>query len=171
MDMQHYHAFYASPVGRLTLVAQNDALVALLWEHQAAKLAEYTNSIGQPQHLALAKAAAQLAEYFAGNRQHFHVPLSPKGTAFQQAAWRELTRIPYGQTRSYAEQATAMQNPKAVRAVGAANGRNPLSIFIPCHRVIGANGALTGYGGGVVTKKFLLELERNRVSLGVSPVA
>lgn len=107
----------------------------------------------------LAKARQQLEEYFAGTRQHFDLALHPLGTPFQQQVWWELSRIPYGSTISYGELARRIEHPQAVRAVGAANGRNPLPIILPCHRVIGANGSLTGFGGGLPTKQFLLSME------------
>ena len=102
----------------------------------------------------------QLDEYFSGNLQHFELPLNPQGTPFQRSAWKALLRIPYGETRSYLQQAQAIENPKAVRAIGNANSKNPISIIIPCHRVIGKNGTLTGYAGGIERKNKLLELER-----------
>jgi methylated-DNA-[protein]-cysteine S-methyltransferase len=107
----------------------------------------------------LARASLQLAEYFAGQRRGFDLPLAAGGTAFQQAVWQALREIPWGELRSYRDIACALQNPRAVRAVGAANGRNPLPIVVPCHRVIGANGSLTGFAGGLEAKKLLLELE------------
>ena len=106
------------------------------------------------------KAAAQVKEYFAGKRKQFKLPLAPHGTEFQQAVWRALQDIPYGETRSYKEIAAAIGRPKAVRAVGMANNRNPISIIVPCHRVIGHDGKLVGYGGGLPLKQRLLELER-----------
>ena len=105
------------------------------------------------------QAAEELRAYFAGNLRHFSVPLDMEGTEFQLHVWRQLTKIPYGETRSYAQVAEAVGRPKAVRAVGAANGSNPVAIIVPCHRVIGSNGKLTGYGGGLPMKKRLLELE------------
>jgi methylated-DNA-[protein]-cysteine S-methyltransferase len=107
----------------------------------------------------LRAAAAQLAEYFAGKRRTFDLPLAPHGTPFQLAVWSALRAIPYGETRNYAELARAIGRPTASRAVGAANGKNPLGIIVPCHRVIGASGALTGYAGGLSAKRWLLELE------------
>ncbi len=106
-----------------------------------------------------AEVRKQLAEYFRGERRKFDLKLAPEGTPFQLAAWRQLRRIPYGKTISYGEQARRMGNPKAARAVGAANGENPISIIVPCHRVIGADGWLTGFGGGLGKKKRLLDLE------------
>lgn len=101
----------------------------------------------------------ELTEYFAGKRTQFDVPLNPTGTEFQKAVWKELSRIPYGETISYQELANRIKNPKAVRAVGAANGKNPLWMIVPCHRVIGKNGSMTGYAGGISLKKKLLLLE------------
>ena len=110
----------------------------------------------------LAQAAAQLAEYFAGQRQSFTVPLAPRGTPFQQEVWRALCAIPYGQTRSYGQLAAALGRPSASRAVGGACRRNPIWLMIPCHRVVGASGSLTGYAGGLERKKALLALEQGR---------
>ena len=111
----------------------------------------------------LKEVAHQLEEYFNGQRKQFQLPLAPQGTDFQQKVWRELQAIPYGETRSYKEIAHRIGNPKACRAVGQANNRNPISIIIPCHRVIGHSGELVGYGGGLEIKQFLLELERKYV--------
>ena len=106
------------------------------------------------------EAARQLQEYFAGCRREFSLPLAPRGTEFQRQVWHALEGIPYGETRTYGEIARAIGKPKACRAVGMANHRNPLSILVPCHRVVGADGSLTGYGGGLEAKQFLLELEK-----------
>lgn len=114
----------------------------------------------QQDHEALAPFLAEFDAYFAGRLQRFSLPLAARGTAFQQAVWQALCDIPYGETRSYSDIARAIGKPDAVRAVGAANGRNPLSIIVPCHRVIGQNGSLTGYAGGLEIKKALLALER-----------
>ena len=119
------------------------------------------NGNGSP-HAVLDAAAQQLAEYFAGQRQAFDLPLEPTGTAFQKRVWTALTAIPYGETRSYANLARAIDNPAACRAVGAANGRNPISIVVPCHRVIGASGSLTGFGGGLNAKRVLLDHEAQK---------
>jgi methylated-DNA-[protein]-cysteine S-methyltransferase len=108
----------------------------------------------------LAACAAQLTAYFAGKRRHFDLPLAPRGTPFQLSVWSALAKIPYGELRSYRDIARSIGNSAAVRAVGAANGRNPLPIVVPCHRVIGSNGALTGFAGGLEVKRFLLDLER-----------
>jgi methylated-DNA-[protein]-cysteine S-methyltransferase len=113
----------------------------------------------------LLEAGNQLAAYFAGKLREFHLPLEMAGTDFQLRVWNRLLQIPYGETRSYGELARALGTPAAVRAVGAANGANPIAIVVPCHRVIGSNGALTGYGGGLPLKRRLLELERSNTSL------
>lgn len=110
-------------------------------------------------------AAAQLREYFAGKRTAFDLPLAPRGTDFQLAVWNALQRIPYGQTRSYRDVALTIGKPAAIRAVGAANGANPLPIVVPCHRVIGANGSLTGYAGGMEAKRLLLDLESRAAAM------
>lgn len=141
---------YPSPVGNLLLASDGTALTEL----------RRTSSAGRQDSCpVLQQAAAELDEYFAGQRQAFTVPLHPTGTPFQQAAWAALLRIPYGQTRSYAQQAAVMGCPNAARAVGQANHRNPICILIPCHRVLGANGSLTGYGCGLDMKRFLLMME------------
>ncbi len=149
-----------SPVGTLTLVASDAGLVAVLWPDDAPGRVRLTDASDAPDHPVLAAAATQLAEYFAGARTAFDLPLAPTGTDFQRAVWRALDAIPYGETRSYADIARAIGRPTATRAVGAANGRNPISIVTPCHRVIGASGKLTGFAGGLDAKRILLSLER-----------
>jgi methylated-DNA-[protein]-cysteine S-methyltransferase len=150
-----------SPVGPLTLVAAGDALAALYMtnhRHQPGPAA-----FGAPGDLAdepFAAAAAQLEAYFAGELTRFDVPLEPGGTAFQRTVWAALRAIPYGQTVTYGQLAAAIGAPGSSRAVGLANGKNPVSIVVPCHRVIGSDGSLTGYGGGLPRKRFLLDLER-----------
>lgn len=151
-----------SPLGELTLVADIDstALRALyMVDHRHAPGRETFGDRVEPSVGVFAAAAAQLAAYFEGSSRRFDLPTDPIGTDFQRAVWGQLALIPYGETRTYGEIAAALSNPKAVRAVGLANGRNPLSIIVPCHRVIGANGAMTGFGGGVERKVHLLELE------------
>lgn len=152
-----------SPTGDLTLIASDAGLAAILWDDDARMQARYAPRIENPEHPVIAAAARQLAEYFAGTRTDFDLPLAPAGTDFQRAVWMELLTIPYGETRSYADIAHAIGRPTATRAVGAANGRNPLPIVTPCHRVIGSSGALTGFGGGLPNKILLLDLE-SRVS-------
>ena len=118
------------------------------------------NAVEADDHPVLAAATAQLAEYFAGRRQEFDIPLDLTGTEFQRAAWSALASVPFGETRSYRQQAEAIGRPKAVRAIGAANGRNPVPIVLPCHRIVGSDGSLTGYGGGLPIKEFLLNHEQ-----------
>jgi methylated-DNA-[protein]-cysteine S-methyltransferase len=147
---------HESPVGPLTLIGDDRALTGLHFEGWAHGL---DASRRDPEAPPLAAAAAQLDEYFAGERREFDLALDLDGTEFQRAVWDELRRIPYGETISYGEQARRLGRIERVRAVGAANGRNPISIIVPCHRVIGANGSLTGYGGGLDRKRALLALE------------
>lgn len=146
-----------SPVGELLALADGDALVELGFPPAEARF-EAPADARRGGRL-LARVARQLAEYFAGSRTTFDLPLAPAGTPFQKRVWRELTRIPYGVTISYGELARRVGNPNAARAVGAANGRNPLPVIVPCHRVIGSSGRLTGFGGGLDAKRTLLELE------------
>ena len=144
--------FCPSPIGILTLTQQDDSIIRLDFPGVSMQGAP------EPTPLLL-EACRQLREYFAGQRRSFQLPLAPQGTPFQQQVWQALAEIPYGETRTYGEIAEAIGRKGASRAVGAANHRNPLPIFIPCHRVIGANGSLTGYAGGLETKRFLLALE------------
>ncbi|MDE2156449.1 MAG: methylated-DNA--[protein]-cysteine S-methyltransferase [Xanthomonadaceae bacterium] len=146
-----------SPVGRLLLVADREGLRQIRFEQERHPHVPPAGWIRASAPLAFARG--QLEEYFAGTRRSFDLPLHPIGTPFQLAVWQELGRIPYGVTISYGELARRIDRPAAVRAVGAANGRNPLPIVLPCHRVIGADGSLTGFGGGLPTKHFLLTLE------------
>lgn len=152
-----------SPVGELTLVASDVGLRAVLWPGDRPQRVAHADTVANPSHPMLVMATTQLAEYFAGTRSSFDVPLDPVGTDFQQAAWTALRAIPYAHTESYGEQAERMGDRRKARAVGAANGRNPISIIVPCHRVVGANGALTGFAGGVDTKAWLLDHERQHV--------
>jgi methylated-DNA-[protein]-cysteine S-methyltransferase len=148
-----------SPIGTLKLVAGGSKLVAILWENERpnrVKLGEMVEAEDSP---ALIEAQRQLNEYFAGKRTQFELELDFKGTEFQKKVWQALLTIPFGETRSYSQIATQIGNTKAVRAVGAANGKNPISIIAPCHRVIGASGDLTGFAGGLNAKKTLLAIE------------
>lgn len=147
-----------SPVGPLTLVADDDALTEVRFPGAPAD--DDVDMVDVADHPILQQAAAELEEYFAGTRLEFDVPLGPQGTAFQLAAWQALRTVPYGETVSYGEQAKRLGAPGKARAVGAANGRNPLPIVVPCHRVVGANGHLTGFGGGIETKAWLLDHEQ-----------
>jgi methylated-DNA-[protein]-cysteine S-methyltransferase len=149
-----------SPTGDLTLIASDRGLAAVIWNDDAAMRARYAPRVDGREHPAIIAAMRQLGEYFAGARTAFDMPLDPAGTEFQRAVGAALLTIPYGETRSYRDIAIAIGRPTATRAVGAANGRNPLSIVTPCHRVIGASGALTGFGGGLANKQLLLALER-----------
>lgn len=149
-----------SPVGTLRLVATDAALVAVLWaDEPAGRVPVDAHDTGADNPI-LREARRQLQDYFAGQRRTFDLPLDFRGTAFQRRVWSALLTIPYGETRSYGEIARGIGSPDASRAVGAANGRNPISIIAPCHRVIGQNGSLTGFGGGIENKAFLLDLER-----------
>ncbi len=148
-----------SPVGQLTLVAKATRLVAILWEDERPNRVRLGELIEDAHDPTLQETQRQLSEYFAGARKHFDLPLTFEGTDFQKSVWQALLTIPFGETRSYREIAEQIGNVKAVRAVGAANGRNPLSIIAPCHRVIGASGDLTGFAGGLQAKELLLRLE------------
>ena len=151
-----------SPVGKLKLVANVNAVVAILWERERPNRIKLAMLKCDPQQPILVETERQLQEYFAGTRNEFNLPLGPPGTEFQKKVWRALQEIPYGQTRSYLDLAKSIGSANAVRAVGAANGKNPLSIVVPCHRVVGANGALTGFAGGLEVKAKLLAHERCR---------
>lgn len=150
-----------SPVGLLKLVANDSALVAVLWENENPKRVRLAELIEDQQHPILLETQKQLNEYFAGKRQKFELALDFEGTEFQQKVWQALLSIPFGETRSYKDIAEQIGNVKAVRAVGAANGKNPISIIAPCHRVVGANGKLVGFAGGLENKDVLLKLESN----------
>jgi methylated-DNA-[protein]-cysteine S-methyltransferase len=150
-----------SPVGDLRLVASDAGLVAILWEDDDPARVRLGPTAEQSHHPVLAETARQLRAYFAGELSVFDLPFDARGTDFQKSVWAELASIPFGETRSYADLARAIGRPTATRAVGAANGRNPLSIVVPCHRVIGSNGALTGFAGGLEAKRTLLALEQS----------
>ena len=149
------YTYLESPIGRLLLTSDGSALTGLYMEpsRKAQSTEGWLQDVNVPP---LAETVRQLTEYFAGTRREFDLPLRLQGTAFQQRVWRELTAIPYGGTLSYGELAKRIDKPSASRAVGLANGRNPISILVPCHRVIGADGSLTGYGGGLDRKRWLL---------------
>ena len=150
-------AIHDSPVGPLTLTSDGAALTGIYFA-QSKHGEPPAGPIGTDRIIEATKK--QLDSYFAGKRKTFAVPLMLRGTAFQTRVWSALTKIPYGETKSYSAIAAVIGSPKAVRAVGAANGRNPIPIIIPCHRVIGANGSLTGFGGGMDRKELLLDLEK-----------
>lgn len=147
-----------SPIGRLTLIADETHLLAILWEKEKKNRVRLPRLIAGENSL-LKKTKKQLEKYFAGRRFQFDLPIAPHGTPFQIKVWHGLRKIPYGKTLCYQELATQIGSSKAVRAVGAANGKNPLSIIVPCHRVIGKNGKLTGFAGGLSVKNYLLKLE------------
>jgi methylated-DNA-[protein]-cysteine S-methyltransferase len=158
-------AVVESPIGGLRLVASDVGLREILFADAsgaAAPAPAGAAPVGAGEHPVLARAARELAEYFAGTRDAFTVALDARGTAFQRAAWDVLSRIPYGETITYGEQARRLGDPRKARAVGAANGRNPLPIVVPCHRVVGADGSLTGFAAGVETKRWLLRHENRR---------
>lgn len=154
-----------SPIGELRLVASDVGLRAVLWPDEDDDRVRLDDELVEADHPILDAAATQLAEYFSGERTEFELPLDPQGTDFQVAAWKALAEIPYGETATYGEQAERIGRPTAVRAVGAANGRNPLSIVLPCHRVVGADGSLTGFAGGLEAKRMLLDHERGATRL------
>ena len=156
--MNNRYTTYVSPLGTITLQANEHGLLGVWFEIQTTQPEELGQfSENDP---ILSKAIKQLEEYFSGDRREFDLPISAVGTEFQQQVWKALTTIPYGETWSYQDLANAIGNPKAVRAVGLANGKNPVSVIVPCHRVIGKNGKLTGYAGGVERKAKLLKLEQ-----------
>ncbi|MET8410311.1 methylated-DNA--[protein]-cysteine S-methyltransferase [Streptomyces sp. NPDC005195] len=152
------HTVTDSPYGPLTLVADDGLLCGLYMVGQRHRPPE--EDFGERDDTLLAEPKRQLAAYFAGDLKEFDLPMRLAGTPFQRSVWDQLTRIPYGEIRSYGELADALGNPKASRAVGLANGRNPVGIIVPCHRVVGADGSLTGYGGGLDRKRSLLDFER-----------
>jgi methylated-DNA-[protein]-cysteine S-methyltransferase len=168
-DVELYCAVTDSPVGALTIVASDRGLRAILWPTDTADRVSIGSSTNDPEHPVIAATIDQLDDYFSGERTEFDLPLDPVGTPFQQSAWTVLQTIPYAETISYGEQAARMGDRRKARAVGAANGRNPISIVVPCHRVVGTSGSLTGFAAGIETKAWLLDHERRvaGVTLGV----
>jgi methylated-DNA-[protein]-cysteine S-methyltransferase len=157
--MSNAYKIIASPVGDLTLIASDKGLMAILWENDDPARVKIDAGERKDDHTLLCETEKQLREYFSGERTIFELPLDFYGTEFQQQVWQALLTIPYGQTRSYLQIARQINNEKSVRAVGAANGKNPISIIAPCHRVIGSSGKLVGFAGGLEAKMFLLQLE------------
>ena len=157
--MTTYYQLYDTPVGELLLLSNGDALTATHMTAGKYVPAMSVDWVCDERLPILTQTKRELDAYFRGTLRAFTVPLAPHGTDFQQRAWMALTQIPYGETRTYGQQAHSIGSPKAVRAIGAANGKNPIGIIVPCHRVIGANGTLTGYAGGLRNKEFLLKLE------------
>jgi methylated-DNA-[protein]-cysteine S-methyltransferase len=157
--MSYFYKEIPSPVGELKLVASDAALIAVLWENDRPNRVKLGELILKPNHPVLRKTEKQLAEYFAGKRKTFDLAVEFVGTAFQKKVWKALAAIPFGKTLTYAEIARKIGRPTASRAVGAAVGRNPSSIVTPCHRVVGSDGSLTGFAGGMPAKARLLQLE------------
>ncbi len=157
--MKYNYTVMKSSVGEITLVADNVSLRAIYWLNQKPDRVKFPDLKNNDSNHVLKSAVKQLKAYFSGTRREFDIPLRPVGTVFQEEVWLALRSISYGETVSYSDIAKQIGRPKAVRAVGAAIGKNPLSIMIPCHRVIGANSKLIGFGGGLITKEFLLNLE------------
>ncbi|OYW31462.1 MAG: hypothetical protein B7Z47_01055 [Chthoniobacter sp. 12-60-6] len=157
--MTYFYKTTPSPVGTLTLVANDRGLAAILWENDDPKRVRLSPLEENPAHPVLLEAERQLRDYFTGRLKKFTLKLDFAGTEFQKKVWQALLTIPFGETRSYAQIATQVGSPKALRAVGAANGKNPISIVAPCHRVIGSSGKLTGFAGGLPAKELLLRLE------------
>ena len=160
--MNYFYKTMRSPVGELTLVGSDNGLAAILWESDEPFRLRLGAISEDKRHPVLLEAERQLTEYFSGKRKSFSLKLDFKGTEFQKKVWAALLTIPFGETRTYGQIAKQIKKPQAARAVGAANGKNPISIIAPCHRVIGSTGELTGFGGGLETKAFLLSLEGNR---------
>ena len=160
-----------SPVGRIKLVASAKALVAVLWKTERPNRVRLDPAKLDHRHPILVETERQLCEYFAGKRTQFELPLELRGSEFQKKVWLALNEIPFGKTRSYLDLAKRIGSPNASRAVGAANSKNPLSIVVPCHRVIGTDGTLTGYAGGLETKAALLDFEERPQDRSRSPQA
>jgi methylated-DNA-[protein]-cysteine S-methyltransferase len=153
------YKFVNSPVGKLKLIASDRALISVLWENDNPRRVRLDHLVEDCDHAILVRTEVELKEYFAGKRNGFSIPLDLRGTSFQKRVWEALLGIPFGETRTYGQLAAQVRNPRATRAVGAANGRNPISIIVPCHRVIGSSGKLTGFAGGLDAKAHLLRLE------------
>jgi methylated-DNA-[protein]-cysteine S-methyltransferase len=154
-----------SPIGTLKLVASDEGLVAVLWEKDRPRRVNLPDLVENRAHPLLLRTEKELNEYFSRSRKSFTVPLDMRGTYFQRQVWEALLGIPFGETRTYGQLANQLGNPKATRAVGAANGRNPIAIIVPCHRVIGFSGKLTGFAGGLDAKDHLLKLEGREETL------
>lgn len=157
--MKHNYLFMNTRVGELAIVSNTDAICAVVFKKSWRTYRAQFDQLEAAETPLLKRAKKQLEEYFTGQRRNFNLPLSLAGTEFQQRVWRALAEIPYGQTISYSEQGQMVGAPRAVRAIGRTNGLNPIAIVLPCHRVIGKNGSLTGYAGGLDIKRTLLELE------------
>ncbi|XOF33739.1 MAG: methylated-DNA--[protein]-cysteine S-methyltransferase [Candidatus Electrothrix sp. YB6] len=164
MELLLHCASLDTPVGALQLFADGQALYRISFPHSSNRTALPCAVPAEKNHPLLNRAQAQLTEYFAGSRKQFDLPFCPQGTIFQQAVWKYMRTIPYGKTKTYGQVAAALGNRNKARAVGGAANKNPLPLVIPCHRVIGSSGRLTGFAGGLEIKRFLLELERCRTA-------
>lgn len=162
--MNYVYKLMPSPIGELKLVGSDRGLAAIQWKTQKASGVPVRATTEDPGHPVLVETQRQLTEYFAGKRKTFDLKLDFVGTEFQKSVWAELLKIPFGETRTYGQIAKQLGNENAMRAVGAANGRNPIPIVAPCHRVIGASGSLVGFGGGLKMKAQLLDLERGELA-------
>lgn len=160
--MSHSYITMPSPIGKITLIASESHLCSVEFGDIKRNIFSDPIKTSIQEHQVLAQAKSQLDEYFAGKRREFALPLDPQGTPFQKKVWKALRTIPFGKTWSYGDLAKKIGSPKAFRAVGGANNKNPLGIIVPCHRVIGADGSLTGYAGGLDTKKRLIDLEARK---------
>lgn len=161
----NYYTVIPSPVDPLTLVTDGEVLTGVYMQSHNPSPLQTEEWIRKDEHVVLQWTKSQLSEFFAGARTEFDLPLGPNGTQFQKSVWAQLCEIPYGETISYGELARRIGNPNSSRAVGMANSKNPISIIVPCHRVIGANGKMVGFGGGIDRKEILLKLERSKTSL------
>lgn len=164
-DQTYVQTVCSSPVGELTVIGSESGVRAILWPHDRPGRVTINHVVTPDRDGRLDLVLDQLEEYFSGSRRKFTVPLVVSGTDFQRAVWRRLAEIPYGSTASYGEVATAIGRPSAARAVGAATGLNPISVIIPCHRLVGAKGALTGFAGGLDAKRWLLRHEQSQQRL------
>jgi methylated-DNA-[protein]-cysteine S-methyltransferase len=160
-----FYEIIDSPIGKLKLVASPEGLVAILWDDDSPRRVRLTDLVESHSDRIILRTETELEEYFAGTREVFTVPLDMRGTPFQKQVWTALRNIPFGETRTYGQLAKQLGNPAATRAVGAANGRNPIAVIVPCHRVIGFSGKLTGFAGGLDAKAHLLNLEGRGESL------
>jgi methylated-DNA-[protein]-cysteine S-methyltransferase len=164
-DQQYFSGLFTAPFGVLNVVTSDLGVRYVIFENDAhPKPLDALNLQHDDSHDVMREVLSQLNEYFSGKRREFELPLDLHGTEFQVAAWKSLARIPFGRTSSYGEQAASIGRPTAVRAIGGANGRNPVAVILPCHRVIGANGSLTGFGGGLEVKKWLLQHEQTVIA-------
>ncbi len=160
-----FYKIIDSPIGKLKLVASAEGLVAILWDNESPRRVPLADLVESHSDRILLRTETELEEYFAGTREVFTVPLDMRGTPFQKQVWTALRNIPFGETRTYGQLAKQLGNPAATRAAGAANGRNPIAVIVPCHRVIGFSGKLTGFAGGLDAKAHLLNLEGRGESL------